>query len=1173
MGSLKFVSDIDDARLNQKLTQIGNNIDQVGRDALKSGSMVDKAFSDAEKATFGFSTSLGNVKSQMLGLASVASLGYLIKDIVSVRGEWQKYEAVLTNTLGSNEEAVESLKMISEYGAKTNFQVNELTDSFSKLASQGFEPTRSEMQKLGDLAASKAKSFNQLTEALIDAETFEFERLKEFGIRASKNGDQIIFTFKGIKTEVDASAESIRNYILSLGNLDGVKGSTDAIAKTLVGLTSNFEDAWDQMLNKLGKSQEGLFANSISAATSLVNNYEKVLDALGVLVVTYGAYKAAVIAATVVEKYRASTVLPQNAWNIYANTAAQNSLTFSQWAGVRATTALNAAWAANPVGIVVAGVGLLVSALVLFSKKAKETEDYIDSLNESIENLGKQAETDKLVARYDELKEKTNKTKEEQDELNNAIQLLSKIFPGAISKTDEYGKAIELAYDKLVLMNEETREQIKLNAQKQVGDSESQLSRLQSEKEILNEELKAGYRNVKLTIPGQGTVNRPVALDEGDKQKIMARLQAIGKEIESLAVKSVEAENTISAIGQIDKEQFIKSNSALFKSVENMSKEQLLETKNSLEKLLVYENPKAIEESIVKQIDIINSQLNLPTVMQRLEAAKKEYTAAKAKLDELSAPESQATDKQIQQQQDIVTALEKKLGIKKKEKDSVDELKKAEEALTEAVKTGSLTAINEAAKRVAALQTEKDKLQEIADLAVFTAKYADDNKNLSKIQGKSVEVENYVGKTKTVATTTGKKIIYEIVALDKSGPVWKKVGLESDNLKGKITENAKQTASDQKQLDDDEARRKEQFYGDLLNYSRQFTNELIDQLGLSEELNKVMKGTADVAFNLLSGNFLGAAFSGISTIIGMISGQYKEAKKNIDDLKDAMLIFESIDKARSELNNKDWVEYTELQLTELSNKISDAIKIYDPFGFGDAFNVSKIKIALDYYRTISEMQGGLTEGQQKQLDQFIEWETKYNQLQEESWNKITGTTRDAVAESIIEGFRSGSNTGADIMKNAVIEAFKNNLIEGNLTEWYKGFAEAGNDGFTKEEIDYWQAKYQEMIAMQKQQWDNIEKVTGINPNNTNDSQQSGLTGSIQNLTEETGGLIAGQAMAMRVDLKSIADSTKLIQNQFEIMDQSLGVLQNIEKNTRHNARLNDVVERLDKTNKLLEEGL
>src|SRR5690606_22056965 len=133
------------------------------------------------------------------------------------------------------------------------------------------------------------KSFNQLTEALIDAETFEFERLKEFGIRASKNGEQIKFTFKGIATEVDASAESVRNYILSLGNLDGVKGSTDAISKTIVGMTSNFEDAWDQMLNKIGKGQEGIFANSITAATSLVQNYEKVLNILGVMVASYGA--------------------------------------------------------------------------------------------------------------------------------------------------------------------------------------------------------------------------------------------------------------------------------------------------------------------------------------------------------------------------------------------------------------------------------------------------------------------------------------------------------------------------------------------------------------------------------------------------------------------------------------------------------------------------------------------------------------------------------------------------------------------------------------------------------------------------------------------------------------------------------------------------------------------
>ena len=223
------------------------------------------------------------------------------------------------------------------------------------------------MAKLGDLAASKAKGFTQLSEAIIDAETFEFERLKEFGIRAAKDGEQITFTFKGIKTTVDASAESIRNYILSLGELDGVRGSTEAISKTIVGLASNFEDAWDKMLNTIGQSNEGAFADSIKLATQLVSNYDAVVDSLKVLIATYGAYKAAVI----VNK-------------ILAEAEAAGTLTKALKQTAIARRLLNVANAASPVGLALAGITALVGGFLVYQKHLKNTNTFTQELNRSI---------------------------------------------------------------------------------------------------------------------------------------------------------------------------------------------------------------------------------------------------------------------------------------------------------------------------------------------------------------------------------------------------------------------------------------------------------------------------------------------------------------------------------------------------------------------------------------------------------------------------------------------------------------------------------------------------------------------------------------------------------------------------------------------------------------------
>jgi uncharacterized protein (DUF697 family) len=206
----------------------------------------------------------------MAGFFAVQTLTEFIKDVGRVTGEFQKFQAVLTNTLGSESKAKKALDDIQKFASVTPFSVQQLTASFVKLANQGFIPTTNELRKLGDLSSSVGKDFDQLTEALIDAQVGEFERLKEFGIRASKAGDQVKFTFKGVETQAEFTNEAIRDYILSLGDLQGVSGSMAAISETLQGRISNLGDTYDQFLLRVGQSTSGVAFEAIGFLNELI---------------------------------------------------------------------------------------------------------------------------------------------------------------------------------------------------------------------------------------------------------------------------------------------------------------------------------------------------------------------------------------------------------------------------------------------------------------------------------------------------------------------------------------------------------------------------------------------------------------------------------------------------------------------------------------------------------------------------------------------------------------------------------------------------------------------------------------------------------------------------------------------------------------------------------------
>lgn len=250
---------------------------QLAKSYKETNDKLQQQTKKSEKSVGNLGSAMSKIGGVIAGAFAVDRLVAFGKAVLDTRAEFQKLEAVLTNTLGSKSEAQLALAQIQQFASETPFSVVELTQSFVKLVNQGFKPTSNELRQLGDLASSTGKSFDQLTEAIIDAQTGEFERLKEFGIRAKKEGDKVKFTFKEVETQVDFTSSSIQDYILSLGDLEGVSGAMVAISGTLGGKISNLGDSWDSLLNTLGTEGEGIYSMVIDFLSQMTGGLEKLI--------------------------------------------------------------------------------------------------------------------------------------------------------------------------------------------------------------------------------------------------------------------------------------------------------------------------------------------------------------------------------------------------------------------------------------------------------------------------------------------------------------------------------------------------------------------------------------------------------------------------------------------------------------------------------------------------------------------------------------------------------------------------------------------------------------------------------------------------------------------------------------------------------------------------------
>lgn len=230
------------------------------------------AFNSVARGAQGLKNAIFSVQGAIAGIAG----GAVISGLVKTNASFQRLQASLQTFTGSAEAAAKKFEELQTFAAKTPFSLQEIVEGFNILKARGLDPSIESFNAFGNIASGTGKTLNQFTEALADAAVGEFERLKEFGIKANKEGDRIKFTFGGVATEVGNNSQDILGYLEQLGNVQ-FSGAMARQANTLDGAFSNFGDAVDALAKTIGES--GLNKFIVEATRNLTGMISRLNDA------------------------------------------------------------------------------------------------------------------------------------------------------------------------------------------------------------------------------------------------------------------------------------------------------------------------------------------------------------------------------------------------------------------------------------------------------------------------------------------------------------------------------------------------------------------------------------------------------------------------------------------------------------------------------------------------------------------------------------------------------------------------------------------------------------------------------------------------------------------------------------------------------------------------------
>jgi hypothetical protein len=273
---------------------LGNNSDIQ----LKVTTKADNSGLDETESRLG---RLGNAGSKLATAGKVAAVGLgVIGSAAIAAGGFALNAASQFETMnvaletafqGNTKAAKDAGEAITAFAAKTPYELGEVMRGFIKLKNMGLDPSQKALTAYGDTASAMGKSLNDMVEAVADAATGEFERLKEFGIRASSQGDRVRFTFQGVTTEVGKNSKEIEQYLIKLGQTK-FSGGMEAQSQTLAGKLSTLGDTFSLTMAKFAEDS-GLMEvakQALDLASETIENLPQHLETLGSAIQTVGEH-------------------------------------------------------------------------------------------------------------------------------------------------------------------------------------------------------------------------------------------------------------------------------------------------------------------------------------------------------------------------------------------------------------------------------------------------------------------------------------------------------------------------------------------------------------------------------------------------------------------------------------------------------------------------------------------------------------------------------------------------------------------------------------------------------------------------------------------------------------------------------------------------------------------
>ena len=251
---------------------------------------------------------LRGLRNTVGGLFAVDKSAEYIKKMIDVRSEVESLQ-ISFETLAGKTQGDKLFGDIKTFAAETPLMMNDLAKGAQTLL--GFnieiEKVMPILHQIGDISMGDSQRFNSLVLAFAQMSSTgklmgqDLLQMINAGfnplvVMAEKTGKEMSVLKQEMadgKISVDMVADAFTS---AAGEGGKFHGMLEKQSKGMKGELSNLEGAWQDALNAMGESSEGVISKGIELTTAAVKNYDKLGTAILTVVAAYGEYKGTLMA-------------------------------------------------------------------------------------------------------------------------------------------------------------------------------------------------------------------------------------------------------------------------------------------------------------------------------------------------------------------------------------------------------------------------------------------------------------------------------------------------------------------------------------------------------------------------------------------------------------------------------------------------------------------------------------------------------------------------------------------------------------------------------------------------------------------------------------------------------------------------------------------------------------